>query len=306
MANNGTGTSTLYGQDGTANSLVVEIAKSRHNHDTANPTGTVFNSTTLFVVTKNGVSGPSRFIFVSEDGSISGWNPQVDLTHTILAVDNGAGDPHMGDDGALNSSNGNDLDNHGGGGHDHRAIYKGVAIGTANDHNFLYATNFRSGRVETYDETFHRVNQNGFADPNLPNGYAPFGIKNLDGQIFVTYAKQDQHKEDEVPGPGFGFVNVFDTSGNLIRRVVSMGNLNAPWGLALVDGELWVGNFGDGKINNYDPATGAFIETLTGEDGTPLIFDGLWDLLPLGDGVYFTAGIADEEHGLFGLITENK
>ena len=160
--------------------------------------------------------------------------------------------------------------------------------------------------METYDETFHRVNLNGFADPNLPNGYAPFGIKNIDGQIFVTYAKQDQHKEDEVPGPGFGFVNAFDTSGNLLRRVVSMGNLNAPWGLALVGDELWVGNFGDGKINNYDPATGAFIETLTGEDGMPLIFDGLWDLLPLGEGVYFTAGIADEEHGLFGLITEDK
>ena len=109
-------------------------------------------------------------------------------------------------------------------------------------------------------------------------------------------------------GPGKGFVNVFDTSGNLIRRLVSNGNLNAPWGLALVDGELWVGNFGDGKINNYDPATGAFLETISDADGNPLVFDGLWDLLPgtTAEGVFFTAGIGDEEHGLFGLITEDE
>lgn len=150
------------------------------------------------------------------------------------------------------------------------------------------------------------MNPNGFADPNLPNGYAPFGIRNFNGEIFVTYAKQDHRKEDDVAGPGFGFVNVFDTSGNFLRRLISNGNLNAPWGLALVDGELWVANFGDGLINNYGPVTGAFVETLMRADGTPLQFDGLWDLLPLGDGVYFTAGIADEEHGLFGLIMEDE
>jgi hypothetical protein len=302
VANNGTGTSTLYAQDGTANPLVVTVPKSHHNPDGANPTGIVFNSTSFFVVTKNGVSGPGRFIFASEDGSISGWNPQVDPTHAIIAVDNGG---HHRDDVGSNRNDDNALDNGGHDGQDH-AIYKGAALGVANGHNFLFVTNFHSGRVETYDEAFHKVNQNGFADPDLPSGYAPFGIHNLDGQIFVTFAKQDQQKKDEVAGPGKGFVDVFDTSGNLIRRVVSHGNLNAPWGLALVDGELWVGNFGDGKINNYDPATGAFLETLSTADGTPLAFDGLWDLLPLGDGVYFTAGIADEGHGLFGLITEDQ
>jgi uncharacterized protein (TIGR03118 family) len=282
VANNGTGTSTLYSQDGAANPLVVKIPKSRHNTEGANPTGIVFNSTEFFNVRKNGNSQPSKFIFVSEDGSISGWNPQLDPTRAIIAVDNGS-------------------DND-----DNRAIYKGAALGVAAGHNFLYVTNFHSGHVETYDENFHQVNPNGFTDPHQPHGYAPFGIHNLDGQIFVAYAQQDQDKEDEVAGPGKGFVDVFDTSGNLIRRVVARGNLNAPWGLALVDGELWVGNFGDGRINNYDPATGAFLETLSTADGTPLEFDGLWDLLPLGDGVYFTAGIADEEHGLFGLITEDK
>jgi uncharacterized protein (TIGR03118 family) len=218
---------------------------------------------------------------VSEDGSISGWNPTLDLTHAIIAVDNGT--------------------NRG----VNRAIYKGATLGVANGHNFLYATDFHTGKVHTFDENFHQVNSNGFVDPNLPAGYGPFGIRNINGEIFVTYAKQDHRREDDVACAGCGFVNVFDTSGNFLRRLISNGELNAPWGLALVEDGLWVGNFGDGRINNYDPVTGAFIETLMTADGTPLQFEGLWDLLPLGDGVLFTAGIADEEHGLFGIITED-
>lgn len=287
VSDNGTGVSTLYKQDGSKNSLVVTIPGAKKKA-TGNPTGTVVNPTPFFNVTKNGNSQPARFLFVSEDGSISGWNPQVDPTNAIIAVDNDKDDKH-------------DADKH--------AVYKGVTLGVANGHNFLYVTNFHSGHVETYNENFQPVNPNGFADPSLPTGYAPFGIRNLNGLIYVTYALQDSKGTDDVAGPGNGFVNVFDTSGNLIRRVVSNGKLNAPWGLALVNGELWVGNFGDGRINNYDPATGAFIETISRADGTPdgtpLQFDGLWDLLPLGSGVYFTAGIADEAHGLFGLITED-
>ncbi|HXM73731.1 MAG TPA: TIGR03118 family protein [Chthoniobacterales bacterium] len=281
VSNNGTGTSTLYRQDGTAASLVVTVPASAKTGGTGNPTGIVFNSTAFFKVTKNGNSQPSRFIFVTEDGTISGWNPALDGTHAIIAVDHGP------TPGVAN------------------AVYKGATLGVANGHNFLYVTNFRSGRVETYDENFQQTNPNAFGDPNLPSGYAPFGIRNINGQIYVTYALQNKQKHDDVAGPGNGFVNVFDTSGNFIKRLISNGNLNAPWGLALVNGELWVGNFGDGKINNYDPTTGAFLETLTTADGTPLQFDGLWDLLPLGSGVYFTAGIADEAHGLFGVITEN-
>jgi uncharacterized protein (TIGR03118 family) len=282
VSDNGTGVSTLYHQDGTAVSLVVEIPTAARNRGTANPTGQVFNDTQSFQVTKNGVSAPARFIFVSEDGSISGWNQTLDPTHAIIAVDNGT--------------------NHG----VNRAIYKGATLGVAAGHNFLYATDFHTGHVHTFDENFHQVNPNGFVDPNLPAGYAPFGIRNFNGEIFVTYAKQDHKKEDDVACAGCGLVNVFDTSGNFLRRLISGGNLNAPWGLALLEGdELWVGNFGDGLINNYDPVTGDFIETLTRADGTPLQFDGLWDLLPLTDGVFFTAGIADEEHGLFGIITED-
>jgi len=282
VSDSSTGVSTLYNQDGTARSLVVEIPTAVRNREGGNSTGVVFNNTGFFQVTKNGSSASALFIFVSEDGSISGWNPTLDQTHAIIAVDNGT--------------------NHG----VNHAIYKGATLGVVNGHNFLYVTDFHTGKVETYDENFQQVNPNGFTDPNLPNGYAPFGIRNFNSEIFVTYAKQDHRKEDDVAGPGFGFVSVFDTSGNFVRRLISNGNLNAPWGLALVDGELWVGNFGDGLINNYNPVTGAFIETLVRADGTPLQFDGLWDLIPLGNGVYFTAGIADEDHGLFGLITEDE
>jgi uncharacterized protein (TIGR03118 family) len=281
VSDNGTGVSTLYRQDGTANPLIVTIPPAKHNKDGGNPTGQVRNSTPFFQVTKNGNSAPAFFIFVSEDGSISGWNPTLDGTHAIIAVDNSQGG--------------------------HHAIYKGATLGMAGGHNFLYATDFHNGQVHTFDENFHQVNPNGFADPSLPAGYAPFGIRTFNGEIFVTYAKQDAKREDDVHCPGCGLVNVFDTSGNFLRRLISTGgNLNAPWGLALVEGSnLWVGNFGDGLINNYDPVSGNHIETLMRADGTPLQFDGLWDLLPQASGVFFTAGIADEGHGLFGLITED-
>src|SRR5213596_3918778 len=194
VSDNGTGVSTLYGQDGTAASLVVTIPTSARNKDGGNPTGVVFNSTAFFKVTKNGNSQPSRFIFVSEDGSISGWSPALDQTHAIIAVDNGTN---------LGSK---------------RAIYKGATLGVANGHNFLYVTNFHTARVETYDENFQQVNPGGFADGTLPEGYAPFGIRNISGEIFVTYALQDAKGEDDVAGLGNGFVNVFDTSGNFLRR----------------------------------------------------------------------------------------
>jgi uncharacterized protein (TIGR03118 family) len=284
VSDNGTGVSTLYGQDGTANSLIVTIPTSKQNRGTGNPTGVVFNNTGFFPVTKNGMSATARFIFVSEDGSISGWNNTLDLTHAIIAVDNGTNR-------GVNS-----------------AVYKSATLGMANGHNFLFVSNFHTGQVETYDENFHQVTPNGFTDPNLPAGYAPFGIRNFNNEIFVTYAKQDSKRHDDVACPGCGFVNVFDTSGNLLRHLVANGNLNAPWGLVEVEGELWVGNFGDGLINVYDPMTGVFIEQLMRADGTPLQFDGLWDMLPAqnGAGVFFTAGIADEEHGLFGIITEDQ
>src|SRR6266404_4430435 len=275
VSDNGTGVSTLYAQDGTANSLVVSIP-AREKGKGANPTGIVRNGTSLFKVAKAGNSQPARFIFVSEDGTVSGWNPSVD-PNAVVAV-KGKGDN----------------------------VYKGLTMGMAGGHNFLFATNFHKGQVDTYDENFNLVNVNNFKDPNLPKKFAPFGIRNINGMIYVTYAMQGPGAKDDVAGPGNGFINIFDTSGNFVKRLVSNGNLNSPWGLALVEGtNLWVGNFGDGKINNYDPTTGAPLGTINRADGTPLQFDGLWDMLPLGSGVYFTAGIGDEAHGLFGLITED-
>lgn len=281
VADNGTGVSTLYHLDGTvapsaSNPLVVGVP-AREKNAGANPSGMVFNGTSLFKVTKNGNSQPSLFIFVNEDGTISGWNPALDATSAIVAVKGKS-------------------DN----------VYKGAALGVANGHTFLYATNFHQGRVDVYDESFQQVMPHSFVDSNIPKHFAPFGIRNINSQLYVTYAKQDEQKHDDVAGPGNGFIDVFDTSGNFIRRLVSNGNLNSPWGLALIEGdELWVGNFGDGFINNYDPVTGAFLSTISQGDGTPLQFDGLWDMLPLGGEVYFTAGIGGEGHGLFGIITED-
>ncbi len=280
VADNGTGVATEYFEDGTPapsfdNPRVITIPPSATNTEGANPTGMVRNSTSSFRVS-NGVNTlAAKLIFVSEDGMISGWNPNLNNTHAFRAVDRGATD----------------------------AIYKGVAIGVANNHHFLYATNFHSGHVETFNENFVlQTTGFPFADPNIPAGYAPFGIRNFDGNVVVTYAKQDADREDDVPCPGCGFVDVFNTHGQLVRRLISHGNLNAPWGLALVNGQLWVGNFGDGRINVYDPSNGSFIGRPRDVFNIPLQFEGLWGLL-LEDGiVYFTAGIADEDHGIFGVI----
>jgi uncharacterized protein (TIGR03118 family) len=282
VADNGKGVSTSYNADGTANPLVVTIPASASNTEGANPTGIVANSTSFFKVTKSGNSLPSTFIFVAEDGSISGYNASLDPTNAIIAVDNGATG----------------------------AVYKGVTMGTSNAHNFLYVTNFHAGTVETYDENF--ANQSAsfpFSDSNIPAGFAPFGIRQFNGQVFVTYAKQNAEMHDDVAGPGNGYINVFNTNGTFVKRLVSNGNLNSPWGLMTASGnfnpfqnDLLVGNFGDGRINAYDPNSGAFVGTLTQKDGTPLAFANLWDLLQLNNGLYFTAGIAHEADGLFGVI----
>jgi uncharacterized protein (TIGR03118 family) len=279
VADNGTGVATQYFEDGTpapsfTSPLVISIPRSVVNTEGANPTGIVWNNTSFFHVS-NGVSSlPAKLIFVSEDGVISGWNPNLNHTQAFKASDHGSTS----------------------------AVYKAVTMGVFNNHNFLYVTNFHSGNVETYNENFMRVLQFPFTDPNIPAGYAPFGIRNFNGNVVVTYAKQDAAREDDVPCSGCGFVDVFNTHGQLLRRLISGGNLNAPWGLELVNGQLWVGNFGDGRINVYDPANGSFIGRPRDVFNIPLRFDGLWDLLFDDHNVYFTAGISDEDHGIFGAI----
>ena len=192
------------------------------------------------------------------------------------------------------------------------AVYKGLAIGQASDgHTYLYAANFRSGRVEAYDNTFTRFSypEGGlFVDRRIPAGYAPFNVEELAGKLFVSYAKQDPLLKDDVAGQGHGFVDVFSNDGALIRRLITRGQLDSPWGLGLAPagfgrfgGALLVGNFGDGHINAYDPVTGAHLGQLRRSNGKPIVIDGLW-ALRFGNGnaaktgeLLFSAGPRDED-----------
>ena len=197
------------------------------------------------------------------------------------------------------------------------AIYKGLALAAAAGGNRLYATDFHNGRVDVFDAAFNPVALPGaFSDPTLPAGFAPFGIHNIGGELYITYALQDADAEDDVAGPGLGYVNVFDPNGLLLRRFASACHLNAPWavvsapaGFGGFAGALLIGNFGDGRINAFHPATGEFLGTVLDAQANPVEIEGLWGLI-FGNGgrggdphtLYFTAGIADEEHGLFGKL----
>ncbi len=290
ISDNGTGRSTLYNVSTGAIPLIVTVPGAG-GHQSA-PTGVVFNGGTGFVVSNGGGTTAARFIFASEDGTISGFRG----VPVVIAVDHSASG----------------------------AVYKGLAIASASSGDFLYATNFHAGTVDVFDSHFNPVHMPGaFTDPTLPEGYAPFGIRNLGGTIYVTYALQDADKHDDVPGEGHGFVNAFDTAGNLIRRVASKGQLNSPWGLALApadfgffSGDLLVGNFGNGRIHAFDPAKltgqGEFQHRgpLHAADGPPIKIDGLW-ALAFGSGspasgpmntLFFTAGPLEEQHGLFGTL----
>jgi uncharacterized protein (TIGR03118 family) len=302
VSDNGAGVSTLYRGDGTAVPLVVTIPppKGSPAGTTAAPTGNVFNGTSGFVVATSSGGGPSFFIFATEDGTISGWNPQADPTHAILAVDRST----VSQGGFVG------------------AVYKGLAIASNASGTFIYATNFRFGTVEMFDSSFNLVRS--FTDSKLANTcplpnqcYAPFGIQNLGGNLYVTYALQNAAHHDDVSGPAHGFVDVFDTNGNLIRQLVLHGRLNSPWGLALAPADfglfsnaLLVGNFGNGRINAFDLNTGEFLGQLRDQANNPITIDDLWGLAFGNDAsagkhneLFFTAGINDEADGLFGKIT---
>jgi uncharacterized protein (TIGR03118 family) len=198
------------------------------------------------------------------------------------------------------------------------AVYKGLALGASGTGALLYATDFHNAKVDVFDGSFHPVtlSAGAFRDPALPRGYAPFGIQAINGDIYVSYAKQDAAREDDVPGPGFGFVSVFDPVGHFLRRLITRGELNAPWGMALAPASfgrfgnrLLVGNFGDGAINAYDLDTGHFDGPLRGEHGKPIRIDGLWGIA-FGNGLqhqptntlFFASGPQDEKHGLYGRL----
>jgi uncharacterized protein (TIGR03118 family) len=290
VADNGTGVSTLYDGDGKPQSLVVTIPPAVAG-ETGDPTGIVFNGGAGFVVTKGTLSGPSRFLFASEDGGIAGWAPNVDVNNAIRVV------PASGTT---------------------DAVYKGLAISADGRRQLLYAADFHNNRVDVFDAAFAKVTLPGkpFHDPHLPSGFAPFGIQAINGDIWVSYAKQDANRHDDVPGSGFGFVNVFAPDGHFIRRFASHGALNAPWGMALApasfgrfSNRLLVGNFGDGAINAYDVDSGKFVGRLKGANHKPIAIEGLWGIA-FGNGLnnqpvdtlFFTAGPGDEQHGLYGRL----
>lgn len=296
VSDNGTDKTTLYaGATPSAVSkvgLVVQIVSGA-------PTGQVFNTDTdpndFMIHDSAGHSGPAVFLFDSENGGIDAWNPAVGA--------NGAGPSTMTETPVRNGAN---------------AVYKGLAMGMAsNGHTYLYAANFRSGRVEAYDDTFTPVELPGglFVDPRMPAGYAPFNVQELAGRLYVSYAKQDSRLSDDVAGRGHGFVDVFRNDGRFVRRLVTRGALNSPWGLALAPhrfgrfgGALLVGNFGNGHINAYEPRTGTHLGQLRRPNGRPIAIDGLW-ALRFGNGnaakkgqLLFSAGPDDESNGLLGKI----
>jgi uncharacterized protein (TIGR03118 family) len=261
----------------------------------AAPTGIVFNTFTKdFILSEDGQ--PAAFIFDGEDGSITAWNGQLNpITSAVIKVDKSSPDPTKS------------------------SVYKGLAMAVRPKGGgpTLYAANFHNGTVDVFDSKFTPVTIiGGFTDPNPPpvpsgaTGWAPFDIANIDDLLYVTFAAQNAVKHDDVGGLGNGFVDVFTTEGVLVKRLITGGHLNSPWGLARVpahfgkfdDDVLLVGNFGDGHINAYNIHTGTFIDTLFRRKGQPLEFNGLWALFFFKGDLYFTAGIVDEAHGLFGFI----
>jgi uncharacterized protein (TIGR03118 family) len=288
VADNETGVSTIYNgagipvQNPPGTQFVVNMPASPSGGGNSSPTGIVFNGGTAF--------GGARFIFAAEDGTISAWNPAVNAFNAVQKVN-----------------------------HSSTAIYKGLAIALFNGANYLYAADFHGGGVEVFDTNFNpfSFSPTAFKDSTLPEGYAPFNVQALGNAMVVTFAKQDDEKEDEVAGNGFGFVDIFTLNGNLTMRLQHGPWMNAPWGAALapsnfgeLSNSLLIGNFGSGLIAAFNPATGAFESFLKQSPGAPMKINGLWGI-GFGNGaaagpantLFFAAGMANEHHGVFGTIT---
>jgi uncharacterized protein (TIGR03118 family) len=293
ISDNGTGLTTLYTGAGVPQSLVVKIPTA-DGTGTSAPTGAVFNYSTGFLV--GGTGTAAVFLFCTEDGTIAAWNPGVDRTNAVLKVKRGG-----------------------------KAVYKGCALAQTNRGVFLYATNFLTGRVEVFDSSFTLVATKTFQfgddddHGHNGNGFAPFNIQNVGGNLVVTFAKKQAGSNDEQHGPGLGAVGIFDANGKLLSRLQRGNFLNAPWGIALAPSDfgpfshrLLIGNFGDGTVNAFNVVTGQFEgKMLATGSSSPLVVDGLWALSFGGNStnngsateLFFTAGPNDEGDGLFGKIT---
>lgn len=296
IANNGTGTSTLYDGSGRPSAQLPVVNIPGKNGGAGNPTGIAFNSSADFTVAPG---KPAAFIFVNEGGTLAAWAPSADLLNAKIV---GGAVPGQA------------------------PVYKGLALAGNGRGHFLYAADFRNGKIQVFNKDFHWVAFANparlckFNDPALPQGFAPFGIHNINGNLYVSYAKQDEDKEDDVAGPGLGLVNIFDADGCLVRRFAAHGPLNAPWGMALAPADfgrhgnqLLVANFGDGTINAFDLDSGEYKGALRDRRGDKVVVEGLWGLA-FGNGVlnqpthtlFFTAGPDDETHGLYGKIEAVK
>jgi len=284
FSDNTSGLSTLYVASGQPQGLVVTIPPASGS-GTGTPSGTVYNaSTSDFKIH----SQATPFLFCTEDGTISGWYAG---TTAFIAVNN-------------SGSN---------------AVYKGMALASAGGHNYLYVTNFHAGTVEVYDGSYNPFSfgSGSFVDSTIPSGFAPFNIQLVGSNLVVTYAKQDSAKHDDVPGPGNGYVDIYDTEGNLQLRMAHTLYLNSPWGIVQAPAsfsgfgnDLLVGNFGSGLITAYNISNGSWIGNMLNVNDLPVQIDGLWGLT-FGNGgsdgptgtLFFTAGPYGEVHGIFGSIT---
>jgi uncharacterized protein (TIGR03118 family) len=302
VSDNGAGVSTLYLGNGTKVALTVTIPapSGDTNPGAPGPSGMVWNGNPMAFLVQG---APALFMWATEDGTIAAWQGALSpMTAAVTVVAN----PNF-----VNGGAGTD------------PVYKGLAIGTNTRGIFLYATNFRSGKIAVWNSTSTTSTFGAdatlnakFIDHKIPSGFAPFGIQNINGQLWITYAMQDAAKHDPVPGKGEGFVDVFDTDGNLLRRFARRGILNAPWGVVLApndfgdfSGDILIGNFGNGKISAWDPKTGATIDWVRDQHGKTIVLGTLWTLV-FGGGaasspqtLYFTTGLVLEQDGLFGTLT---
>ncbi|MBF0547287.1 MAG: TIGR03118 family protein [Candidatus Riflebacteria bacterium] len=276
ISSNHSSTSVVYDSNG--NQIITPVKIPSPSSSTGGaPSGQIYNSTQDFIIQGTGI--PAAFIFVGEDGVVSAWNSATGAGAKAVVTANG--------------------------------VYKGVAMAADGGANFLYAANFNTGKIDVYDANFNPVNTKPFVDSSIPTGFAPFNIKNFNGLLYVSYAAQNSLKADDVKGAGNGYINIFNPNGALVKRFVSQGALNSPWGMVVAPANfgdlsmaILVGNFGDGKINAYN-ISGNYIGQVKNAAGNAITIDGLWELFfnPSDPSkLFFTAGPNEENDGLFGYL----